>query len=154
MTETLELARRFFDEAWNRGRLELIPGIMAQPYRVTSLNHGAPPLGPQTHADIAQHVVEYRRGFSDLEVVIVDTLAVADRAFIQTRLRGTHDGVFLGMTATGRAVDIVLSAVFESVAGKLTGHTVLVDMLGLLQQLGVPMPAPGAPPNAAPPSPQ
>ena len=156
MADTATLVRRFIDEAWNAGNLAVIPEIMSEPYDAILLNQGFPPLGKQSLVQIDAHVRDYRVGFPDLEVAIEQLVAGAGICFVQSRLRGTHEGPFLGIPPSGKAVDIVLSAVYSSSEGKLTGHRVLVDFMGLFQQLGL-MPDPvsmmGGPPPGMPPPP-
>ena len=141
----LSLALRFVEEAWNQGRLEVIREIATVPYRARSLNAGTPPLPPQDHAAIAGHVEDFRRAFSDLALRVEDTIDGGDRAYVQTRLTGTHDGPFMGAPPTGARVDMVLCGVYEAEDGRLTGHTALVDMQAMFSQLGLPPLPPGKP---------
>lgn len=146
------LVRRFIDEAWNQGRVEIIPEIMAEPYQSTPLNAGVPPLPPQSHAQLVAHVADFRKGLPDLSMRIEELIEASDRVFVQTRLTGTHTGPLMGIPPTGRRVDAVLSAVYFSNGERLTSHRVLVDFAGLMQQLGVaPPPGPGGPSGPPPP---
>ena len=157
---TAELVSRFINEAWNQGRMAVIAEVMHTPYRAQSLNFGLPVQDALTHAQLEQHVREFRNAFPDLRLSIDEVVESGDRAYVQTRLTGTDRGGFMGAPPTGRSVNFVLSAVYRSRGDKLFEHRVLVDMLGLLQQLGLaPMPGmppempPGAPPGVPPQAP-
>ncbi len=146
---TAALVRRFVDEAWNAGRYEAIAEIFAADYVAESLNAGTPPLGRQTHAQLVAHVREFRDAMPDLRMTVEEIVESGDRAYVRTRLVGTQRGPLFGLPPSNRKVDVVLAAVYRSENGRLTGHTVLVDMLGLLQQIG----ALPVPPGATPPPP-
>ena len=60
------------------------------------------------------------------------------------RFRGTHRGGFMGIPATGRAVTFTSMEFNRVVGGRVAEHWVLIDLLGLLQQLGA-APAPHGP---------
>ena len=56
--------------------------------------------------------------------------------------RGTHEGEFLGIPPTGRAVSFDVIDVLRVRDGQLREHWNVVDALSLMQQLGaVPAPA-------------
>jgi steroid delta-isomerase-like uncharacterized protein len=50
---------------------------------------------------------------------------------------GTHKGTFLGIPATGKSVSVKGVVIDRIVGGKMTDSRILMDMLGMLQQLGV-----------------
>jgi predicted ester cyclase len=49
---------------------------------------------------------------------------------------GTHRGLFLGVSATGRDVPFDTLDVFRVRDGRLTDHWGVADLLGVLTQLG------------------
>src|SRR6185437_4717934 len=51
--------------------------------------------------------VMFRRAFPDLQADIEDIFESGDRVAVRLRMRGTHEGDYLGMPATGRAVSYV-----------------------------------------------
>jgi predicted ester cyclase len=57
-------------------------------------------------------------------------------------LRGTHQGPFFGIPPTGKQVHVTGITIHRIVNGKIVEQRVEMDMLGLMQQLGV-IPAPG-----------
>jgi predicted ester cyclase len=71
-------------------------------------------------------------------------VAAEDKVAARIRFRGTHRGEFMGIPATGREVTFASMEMNRVVGGKVAEHWVLIDMLGLLQQLGA-APAPQGP---------
>lgn len=82
-----------------------------------------------------------RGGFSDLEITAEDLIADGDRVVLRATIRGTHDGEFNGIEATGNTIDIPAIAVHRLADGQVAERWVTFDALGMMQQLGVvPMP--------------
>jgi steroid delta-isomerase-like uncharacterized protein len=88
-------------------------------------------------------IAAFFTGFPDFRLVIEDLLAEGDRVAARWTFRGTHGGEFLGMAPTGKPVTISAVEVNRLADGKVAEHWVVLDQLGLLQQLGA-IPAPGA----------
>src|SRR5262245_25737595 len=74
------LVRRFYEEAWDRGDLEVCDELFAQDYVRHDLRPGTPAPGPEGQKRIA---AEFRAAFPDLRVV-VDVL-VADDEYVVGR---------------------------------------------------------------------
>lgn len=82
--------------------------------------------------------------FPDLNMIVEDLLAAADKAVARVRVTGTHQGAFMGIPPTGATVDLQLIDIMRfDGAGQVCEHWGVTDMLTLMQQLGV-VPA-GAP---------
>lgn len=64
-------------------------------------------------------------------------IAEQDRVFTQMVMVGTHKGAWLGIPATGKSVSIRMMTVHRIQGGKVVEDWVLVESLGLFQQLGV-----------------
>ena len=58
-------------------------------------------------------------------------------AIVETHFRGVHEGTFLGIPPTGRAVDVELAIFIELREGLMTGERFYWDLTSLLRQLGV-----------------
>ena len=68
-------------------------------------------------------------------------VAVDDLALVRLRYTGTHRGELQGIPATGRAVSWTGSTIHRVGGGQVTEGWSNLDMIGLLQQLGVVPPA-------------
>ena len=81
-------------------------------------------------------------GFPDRRVVVEDAFSEGDKVAVRVRQQGTHQGVFQGLNATGKQVNVTAIAIFRVVNGKIAEEWLSSDRLGLLQQLGaIPAPA-------------
>jgi predicted ester cyclase len=102
----------------------------------TSFTTSLAAAGPGVEG-VRQFVAEIRQAFPDLHGIIEDQIAEGDKAMGRLRCTATHDCQFAGLAPTGK------QATFEPIdinrfdaSGKVVEHWSLVDMLGLLQQLG------------------
>jgi steroid delta-isomerase-like uncharacterized protein len=89
----------------------------------------------------------YRMGmmhgaFPDLHFNIDDQVAEGDKVVTRGTMTATNTGSFMGMPSTGKAVQVSYIDILRFTEGKLFEHWVQMDMLGMMQQLGV-VPAPG-----------
>lgn len=134
--EMIRLHDRYNDEAINRGRLELIDQIFAADY----VDHvpGQPDnRGPDGQK---QFIAAMRGGFPDIQFTVEDRLVEGDQLFVRWTARGTHEGDYLGVPATGRPIKISGMALHRFANGKFQESWDHFDAVGLLQQLGA-MPA-------------
>lgn len=88
-----------------------------------------------------QFVWGFADAFPDLHLIVEDVVASEDKVAARIGFRGTHRGDFMGIPATGREVTFASMEFNRVVGGRVAEHWVLIDMLGLLQQLGA-APAP------------
>ncbi len=75
--------------------------------------------------------------FPDLHYTIEDQLAEGDKSVVRYTLRGTHQGDFMGIPATGKQINvtgIIIVRFANEKAVEIWGNT---DNLGMMQQLGV-----------------
>jgi predicted ester cyclase len=89
--------------------------------------------GPQA---IKRRIGEWLVAFPDWQFTVEDMLAEGDVVMTRCTVRGTHRGELFGLPPTGREVaytEILISRVAE---GRIIEQSVLIDRLGLLQELG------------------
>ncbi|MBV9228271.1 MAG: ester cyclase [Chloroflexi bacterium] len=75
--------------------------------------------------------------FPDGHFTIEDTVAEADTVVTRMTFRGTHKGAFIGIPPTGKPVQASEIAILRIANGKAVEQWTILDMLGLVQQLGV-----------------
>jgi steroid delta-isomerase-like uncharacterized protein len=76
-----------------------------------------------------------RHAFPDLEAHIDDIVAADDKVALRLTLRGTHQGEFQGIRATGRAVDYVSHEFYRVQDGLIAEEWICSDMASLFGQL-------------------
>jgi steroid delta-isomerase-like uncharacterized protein len=75
--------------------------------------------------------------FPDFRIEPDAVVAEDDRVAVSWGFTGTQKGEFMGIPATGRAVRMSSMNLLRIADGKIVDNRPQVDMLGLLQQLGV-----------------
>jgi predicted ester cyclase len=134
------LVRRIFEEGLNQNK----PGVFDELLAPNFVIYDPPPGLPQDREGFRQLIEMFRAAFSDLHVTFEAEFADGDYVIHRGYTTGTHKGEFMGIPATGKQVKINSLDIWHVVNGKAVENWVQLDMLGLMQQLGV-VPAPGHP---------
>ena len=75
--------------------------------------------------------------FPDLRMVPEDVVTSGDKAVARVRATGPHQGEFMGMSATGKAVDVQLIDIIRfGDDGLACEHWGVFDTMTMMQQLG------------------
>ena len=130
--------RRFYDEVFNKKNRAAIDEFI-DPNQV---DHDAPPGTPGGLKGAKQTITMYLTAFPDLHFTVEDLIAEGDKVVARLTVRGTHQGIFMGIPPTGKKATSTAIDINRIVGGKSVEHWLKMDSLGLLQQLGV-IPAPG-----------
>jgi steroid delta-isomerase-like uncharacterized protein len=124
--------------AWNAQDLDAAEALLAPEY----VRHDAnlpDVVGPQAER---QFIAGALGAFPDLHFDIEQLVAEGDLVMGRYTARGTHLGTFLGVPATGRTVVFQAVESYRLAGGRIAEQWVVMDALGLLQQLGA-VPGPG-----------
>lgn len=84
-----------------------------------------------------------RSAFSDVQWSLDDTVIEGDRVVAKFTLRGTHDGEFFGVPATGKKIQARAMNIYRFVDGKIVDETGLPDIFTIMMQIGA-LKTPGA----------
>jgi ketosteroid isomerase-like protein len=82
-----KLARRYFEEAWNRGDVAVLDELLAPDYVNHTPSTPNPPPGPEGLKPI---ILAMRRAFPDLHYEIKDVIATEHAVTIRVVMTGTH----------------------------------------------------------------
>lgn len=138
MDDPKQLINRFVEELWNERRLDVADAIFAKDCVTHQLRSGvsadAVPRGPQA---IKEHVTGWIASFPDLHFSVEQMLSEGDRVVMQLLMKGTHRGAWLGIPPSGKKMQIRMFTVHRVVQNKIVEDWVLVESLGVFQQLGV-----------------
>jgi steroid delta-isomerase-like uncharacterized protein len=133
--------------AWNEQDPDAAEGLLTPGYVRHDAN--APDVvGPAAER---RFIAGALAAFPDLRFTIEQLVAEGDLVLGRYTARGTHRGEFAGVPATGRAVVFQATESYRLEGGRIAEQWVVMDTLGLLQQLGA-LPAPaaaGTPPDVA-----
>lgn len=126
-----ELVTRFFEEAFNCGNAHVIRELIT-PDHISHLPSGDH-YGPE---GVRIDVLCFRTAFPDLHIEIEEVIEAPERVVYRFTARGTHDGPFMGVPASGRRVEIQGIGIDRISDGKTVERWLQYDSAGLLQQLG------------------
>ncbi len=133
------LFRRFIEEVVNAGNLALIDELVAPDF----IEHeDLPPGVPPGREGLKAFFAEWRSGFPDGRVTLELEIAEGDLVVGYETWRGTQQGTFMGMPASGRPVTFKVIDIVRVANGQIVEHWGLGDNLSLLQQIGA-IPQPG-----------
>lgn len=127
------LYRRFMEEVF----LKRNPGVIDQFIAPNCVDHAAPAGFPKGLEGAKQLLGMYLSAFPDVAVTIEDLVAEGDRVVARYTARGTHQGSFMGIAATGKRVTFTGIDIVRVSGDKIVEHWESFDQLGLMQQLGV-----------------
>ena len=131
------IIRRWIEEAWNRGNVDIASEIYAPHYiaKGSVANPDEELHGPEA---IKQLVLRSRVAFPDIHFTIDDLIAEEDKVVGVFTIRGTHTGSLDDIAQTGKRVIITAVDVWRFAEGKIVERCLAsIDRLDLLRQLGV-----------------
>lgn len=142
MSEARNVAtlERFVEEVINQGQFEAAAELVEENF--VELD---PFPGQQQGREGLKDVIRMMRiGFPDIHWTVEETIASGDKVVSRFKWTGTQRGEFLGIPATGRKVTVPGVVIDRLNDGKMADSRILMDTLGMMQQLGV-IPRPGGP---------
>jgi steroid delta-isomerase-like uncharacterized protein len=123
---------RFLQTIFNEGRIDEIDDFLAPSY----VFHDAPPGAPSGKESVKQVVAMFRNAFPDLKITLDELVAEGDKVCARATTKGTHQGTFMGIAPTGKAVTITGLTMVRIADGRIHESWVKNDVVGLLRQLG------------------
>lgn len=127
------LVREFIDALFTRGELDAVDRYLAPDF----VYHDPFPGFASDREGLRQAAQVFRQGFPDWHSQVQALIAEGDLVTERFTARGTHQGEFMGVPASGREVTLAGINIFRVQDGKLVERWGRLDDLGLLQQLGI-----------------
>ena len=134
LSRNRQLVRRYFEEVWNQGRVDLLDELLSPDYVNHTPSTANPPRGPEGLKPI---VAAIRKGFPDLHFSIEDIIVTEDRAVARTIMTGTHRGDLFGLAPTGRRMAVNQINIEHIRDGRIVEHWRVTDELTQMRQLGL-----------------
>jgi steroid delta-isomerase-like uncharacterized protein len=132
MADHKALAQRWFTEVMNQGNEEVIDEITSPDF----VDHDSLPGTSADRDGLHDFVKQIRSAFPDLEVQIDDILAEGDQIAVRSTFRGTHEGDFMGIAATGKKVEVANYDFVRLENDQAVEHWGTIDSAALMEQLG------------------
>jgi predicted ester cyclase len=130
--ENKALVRRFVEEFWNGGNMGVADELMASDAQIHM------PTGELVDLDgLKGFAGTFRKSFPDWHSTFEELVAEGDRVAERWTGRGTHRGELQGIAPTGKRVEAPGSVFYRIVGGKIVEFRGQLDMMGLMQQLGI-----------------
>ncbi len=132
--ENKALVRRYFEEIWDKGNLDLIDELFTTDF----VRHGPTATEGEVRGreGFEGLVSMYRSALPDLQVPIEDLVAEGDRVVTRWKARGTHQGELMGNAPTGDQASVSGILIDRISGGKIEEEWVDYDTLHLMQQIG------------------
>jgi len=127
------IIKRYFNEAWNKGMLDTLDEIISIEYTNHSPGMPNPPKGPEGLKPI---ITAIRKAFPNLNYEIKNMVSSEEQIAVHTIMRGTHDGDFFGIPATGNKVEVEQMQIERIQGGKIIEHWRVTDDMSVMKQLG------------------
>ena len=120
-------------ESENRHEFDVTMGTFAHP-RYELIATGDVYDGEE---EVRAYFAETRAAFPDQRNELIELHHADDAVVAEFWLRGTHDGSYRGLPATGRPIECRMTALFVFEEDRLVCERVYFDVATILRQLGV-----------------
>jgi predicted ester cyclase len=140
-----QVADRFFAEVWNRRQFAVLEEIV-DPTCVTHQVRSAPgAISSAARGPLAlrEHIEGWLTAFPEITVTTDLKCVCGAQVVSWVTMRGVHAGPWQGVPPTGREVTIRTVAQHRVENGRIVEDWVIVETLGLFQQLGLVQTTPG-----------
>lgn len=126
---------RFAEEAWNQGRLDVVGETFSDDYVAHATDPAHDVHGAEGHREF---IAMFRRAFPDVHIAFEHLLSDGDYVVAHMNWTGTHTGEpYMGIPASGKSVAVEVIGINRFEGDKVVEAWGVVDVLGMLQQLGV-----------------
>jgi steroid delta-isomerase-like uncharacterized protein len=131
--ENKAIMNRFMEEVINRRNLAAADEIVAEDF----VELDPLPGQEQGREGLKQVIAMLIAAFPDFWWTVEEQIAEGDKVVSRFIWSGTHKGDFMGIPPTGSQVTVQGVAIDRVVEGKFVESRILMDNLGMMQQLGV-----------------
>jgi steroid delta-isomerase-like uncharacterized protein len=131
--ENIQVVKRWFDEVWNKGRMEAIDELFA----ADGIAHGLGEAGKDVRGaeGFKPFVQRIRSAFPDIHITVDDTISEGDKIAARFSATMTHTGDDLGFPATGKRVTVSGMSFTRIRNGQIVEGWNNWDIYGMMQQL-------------------
>jgi steroid delta-isomerase-like uncharacterized protein len=129
-----EIFRRFAEEAWNKGNLDVVYETFTPEYHAHSTDPAHDVYGAEGHAEF---IKTFREAFPDVHIDFHHLLVEDDLLVAHMSWTGTHRGPYMGLEPTGKKISVQVIGINRFEGEKIVEAWGVVDMASMLRQLGV-----------------
>jgi steroid delta-isomerase-like uncharacterized protein len=133
--ENKAIIRRWIEEGWNRGNLDVADELYAADFFAESMEEGIEDL--RGIEDVKEMVRRIRTAFPDIRFSIDYLIAEGDKVVGAFTLEGTQQGDLSSISPKGKRVSFKAIDIWRLQDGKIAERcTAVADHFSLLRQLG------------------
>jgi steroid delta-isomerase-like uncharacterized protein len=125
--------RKFLEEVINQNRMDRATDLVVEDF----VELDPLPGQRQGREGLKEVLRMMRAAFPDIHWAVEEMVAEGDKVVTRFTWTGTHHGIFMGIPATGKSVSVKGVVIDQLEGGKMSNSRMLMDSLGMLQQLGV-----------------
>jgi len=118
-------------EVWSKGNYDSLSSIYTEDY----VGHFPGGQTVNGRDGLRKTVQSHRVSFPNWDEQVLEIIVDGNHAATRFRSRGTHDGEFRGIPATGNEIDILEASIYHMVDGKIAEQWAFPDVASLQQQL-------------------
>jgi steroid delta-isomerase-like uncharacterized protein len=131
------VVQHFYNDVFSAGRMNL--AAIDRYFADNFVGHDLPP-GLNGREGYKKFVGMFAASFSDTaQIEAHDVINNGDKIVVRWSSAGRHTGEFMGIAATGQRVTVKGIDIFRLADGKITDLWQEIDLLGILQQISVPL---------------
>jgi steroid delta-isomerase-like uncharacterized protein len=135
-TDSVEANIKMYTHTWdeiiNHGKLDMFNDSN---FTTDVVMHANPDI--VGIASARAYYTNYLTGFSNIKFTIVDVFSQGDKLVKHWNFKGKHTGIFFGIPATGKDVDVEGVTLVKMRGGKIAEEQDFFDNLSFMQQLGL-----------------
>lgn len=90
-----------------------------------------------TDEELIGHILFFDSVFPQYEGFIDEMTAEGNKVVVRARIKGRHEGAFMGISPTHRTIEQHFVISYEIENGKIVHHWIIADTMALMEQLGV-----------------
>jgi steroid delta-isomerase-like uncharacterized protein len=128
-----ELVKRTL-EAWGKGDFETFRELLAPDY---AFYYPSGSITSMSREETIEFGKMLQKAFPDISFSMEELFSVGDRVIFRFIQRGTHEGEYMGIPATGHMIECSGIMINRIVNGKVAEQREDFDALGMMMQLGM-----------------
>ncbi len=129
--KNVEYYSHVWEVAINEGRINILDSA----YVDDAVIHAMPEVKGKANARAFYE--NYVTGFSDRKFIVKEIFADGDKLVKHWEFKGKHTGIFFGIPATGKNIDVFGVTIAKLRGGKIAEEQDFMDNLEFMQQLGI-----------------
>lgn len=142
--DPVQVVDRFFTQVWNERRFAVLPEIVDPACITHQLRSASGPVASAARGPTAmrEHIEGWLAAFPDITVTIDLRCVEGSHVVSWVTMRGVHAGAWQGVPPSHRDVTIRTVTQHRVEGGRIVEDWVIVESLGVFQQLGLVRPTP------------